>query len=427
MSQKTIQDLRLVADYVRALRNEVAIDERTLAIAGMNSKQLGKIPRPSRWIGLARRIPALSRWIQHTSLPVWYLVAPFLFWAQRRGLDKNVVQAPHLSDDRLGYVLGLSSLAMDIVHCRHITPLPHLWLEFPWIPLESIPPGAEVVRAVDLLCEADLHRVDALARLAHRALQRRRGLQGWGLQTYTAWRWFFARIAIDKLHGPMLTVEHFDRWAVLVDASCWASRLDGTKKSLTLMQHGSVNAETREKALQLKLPTRLRAVQRLHVYSPDDENIFRREILSDRCNRDDIEVTYFSSLITLQPLEHIDTPSILIVGHPLFEDIHIALLQELIAKNNIRCFYKPHPTTGASKRILKPSWTIVENRTTFPQVNVIVSYPSTMVTQYAAHGIPAVVHPMDISSINLNCLTRKVLHVIEAACKTKYPSTIQQV
>jgi hypothetical protein len=408
-----IQDLRLVVDYIRAIRNEVAIDKRTLAMTGMNPHKFGKIPRPSRWIGLARRIPALSRWIQYISLPVWYLAAPLLFWAQRRGLDKNVVMATRPSDDRLGHVLGLSNRAMDIVHSRHITPLPSLWLELPWIPLESIPPGAEVVRAVDLLCDADLHRVDTLARLAHRALQRRRGLQGWGLQTYTAWRWFFARVVIDKLPGPLLTVEHFDRWAVLVDASIWASRIDRPERRLTLMQHGSVNAETPEQTLKFSLPTRLRAVDRLHVYSPDDEGIFRREILSKNCNRGDIEVTYFRSLITLLPVENQDTPSLLFVGHPLCENAHIALMRELMAVGGVQCFYKPHPTIGASKRIPKLPWTVVQDRAVFPRVNVIVSYPSTMVAEYAAHGVPAVVHPMDISSMDGSRLAQKVLDMIK--------------
>lgn len=414
MNRQTTQDRRLVADYLRALRNEVAIDERTFAIAGMNPKKFGKIPRPSRWIGLARHTPALSRWIQYISLPVWYLAAPLLFWAQRRGLDKSVGMATHPSDDRLGYVLGLSSLAMDIVHSRHITPLPRLWLELPWIPLErSIPPGAEVVRAVDLLCKADLHRVDALARLAHRALQRRRGLQGWGLQTYTAWRWFFARVVIDKLPGPLLTVEHFDRWAVLVDASCWASRLHRPERRLTLMQHGSVNAETPGKTLEFNLPTRLRAVRHLHVYSPDDEGIFRQEILSENCNRANIEVTYYRSLIVLSPVENYDAPSILFVGHQLCENAHIALLRDLIAVGGVQCFYKPHPTIGASKRLPKLPWTVVQDRAVFPRVNVIVSYPSTMVAEYAAHGVPAVVHPMDISSVDASRLTQKILDMIK--------------
>ena len=414
MTRQTTQDLRLVADYHRALRNEVAIDERTLAIAGMNPQKFGKIPRPSRWIGLARNSPDLSRWIQYISLPVWYLAAPLLFRAQRRGLDMSVVKAIRPRNDRLGYVLGLSSLAMDIVHSRHITPLPRLWLELPWIPLESIPLGAELVRAVDLLCEADLHRVDALARLAHRALQGRRGLKGWGLQTYTAWRWFFVRIVIDKLPGPLLTVEHFDRWAVLVDASCWASRSNKPERQLTLMQHGSVNAETPEQTLKFNLPTRLRAVHRLHVYSPDDEDIFRREILSKNCNRGNIEVTFFRSLIVLLPIGNQDAPSLLIVGHPLCESAHIALMRELIAVGGFQCFYKPHPTIGASKQISTLPWTVVQGRTVFPRVDVIVSYPSTIVAQYAAHGIPAVVHSMNNSSVDARGLTQEVLRMIEA-------------
>jgi len=124
-------------------------------------------------------------------------------------------------------------------------------------------------------------------------------------------------------------------------------------------------------------------------------------------------VTYFRSLIVLLPVENQDMPSLLFVGHQLCENAHIALMRELMAVGGVQCFYKPHPTIGASNRILKLPWTVVPDREVFPQVNVIVSYPSTMVAEYAAHGIPAVVHPMDVSSVDAIRLAQKVLDMIK--------------
>ncbi|MCU7373351.1 hypothetical protein PEC18_21625 [Paucibacter sp. O1-1] len=281
-----VSDLRLVVDYLRAVRNEVAVDQHIVSMAGLNPAAFGKIPRPARWIGKMRRFPVLSRLIQQVSLPLWYFLGPVLYRRQRRQLQAALPAATPRRFDAAGQILGLSPRSTDIVHGQHLPQMPRQWLELPWAPLTGLPPDAEVIPAMSLLDDADVARSLALAKLAHRALQRRRGLRGWGLQTYTAWRWFLARLAVDKLPGPLLTTEHFDRWAVLVDGSVWRTRHQQPSRRFTVMQHGSVNADGPRPGLGLKIPTRLRAVDRLHVYSAADAGIFRQDILSPAAPRE---------------------------------------------------------------------------------------------------------------------------------------------
>ncbi len=412
----SIADLRLVVDYLRALRNEMAIDRHALALLGLEPQAFGRIPRPSRWVGIARRAPVLSRWIERLSLPLWHLAGPWLFTHQRRQIcTPDARRKVAWRADEGGQVLGLSMRAADIVHSNHIDPLPRQWLELPWVPLECLPTGAEVIRAADLLDEQDLARVYRLAVLAHRALQSRRGFERWGLQTYTAWRWFFARLAIDKLPGPLLMVEHFDRWAVAADSSAWATRLHRPDRRLTLMQHGSVNADTPARTLGVSLRTRLRSVSRLHVYSSADEAIFRREVLSEQLGQRGLDVSYFHSMITLTQLADVARPSLLFVGHPLCAHAQMSLMSGLQqARPGLQVFYKPHPTIGAAKQLSSFPWTLVHGRTVFPAVDLILSYPSTMVGEYAALGIDAVVHPLDIKPDAARRLIPEILQKIDA-------------
>lgn len=423
-SKASVRDLRLVVDYLRALRNEIAVDEHIVSMAGLDPAAFGKIPRPARWIGHARRLPALSRLVQYLSLPLWYLLAPMLYRRQRRQVGASPPPAPR-QFDAAGQILGLSHRTADIVHERHLPQMPRQWLELPWTPLSRLPSDAEVIPAMTLLDEADIARSLALAALAHRALQGRRGLRGWGLQTYTAWRWFVARLAIDKLPGPLLTTEHFDRWAVLADGSVWCTRHQQPLRRLTVMQHGAVNADSPQPGLGLRLPTRLRAVGRLHVYSAADAEVFKREILSPRCAAREPDQTFYRPMVPLVDLARAGRPTVLFVGHPLCEAAHCALMNALQRSTDVQAFYKPHPTTGAGKQVAALPWTVIQGRTVFPRADVIISYPSTMVAEYAAHDVPAVVHRMDVPAAQILDRLPEILRIIQSRHSAS-PATVSR-
>lgn len=406
-------DLRLVADYLRGLRNEIALDILAIEMAGLDPTRYGKIPRPMRWIGKVRRVAFLSRLVQYLSLPLWYFLGPMLYRRQSRALAAGHGDTPRF--DAAGQILAFSSRTLDIVHPRHLDPQPRQWVELPWLPLSNLPPDAEVLRGSDLLDENDVARSLALATLAHRVLQRRRReVSGWGLQSYTAWRWFIARLIVDKLPGPLLTVEHFDRWAVLVDGSVQRTHQRQPDRRLTLMQHGSVNAEATPRGLRVRLPTRLRAVSHLHAYSAADVQVFEDQILSPRCRERGVSTTFYRPSVALVDMATAGTPSILFVGHPLCEAAHCALMEVLHQRGDCQLFYKPHPASRASGNIAKLPWTLIEGRSTFPRVDAIVSYPSTMVAEYAAHGIPAVLHRMDIPSDQILDRVPEIIRAIQS-------------
>jgi hypothetical protein len=417
MSDFSARDRQLIVDYMRAMRNEIAVDIHAMEISGFNPACFGKFPRPSRWIGKARKFAFLSRLLHRISLPIWYFIGPLVFGLQCKAMRTQSRSAGSFSFDDAGQVLGFSIRAVDIVHSRHLHPIPKQWLELPWLPLSNLPTSAEVLSVTALLNEADIERSLALASLAHRTIQRRRGISEWGLQTFTAWRWFLVRLAVDKLPGPLLTVEHFDRWAVLVDSS--VRRNHKPPRSLTVMQHGSVNALNSPRGLGLRLPTRLSSVSHIRVYSAADADVFKEEILSSRCDSDKLAVSFYNPCVTLSDVvTNGGSPSILFVGHPLCENAHCALLQALLEAGVSQLFYKPHPANPASSQIRDLPWSVVEGRSVFPRVDLLISYPSTVVREYAAHEIPAVVHPFDVSAAQLLERLPEVIEIIQAGHST---------
>lgn len=410
----TFADLRLVCDYLRGLRNEIAVDLQAIELARLDPARYGKFPRPSRWISKAKRFALLSRILHRMSLPIWYFIGPLLFIRQCNSVRASCPHAVPVKFDDSGQVLALSIRALDIVHPRHIDTAPRQWIELPWLPLSDLPTGAEALSVMALLTDKDIERSLTLANLAHRALQRRRGMSEWGLQSYTALRWFLVRLGVDKLPGPLLMVEHFDRWAVLVDGSVRQSRSHKPKRHLTVMQHGSVNADKTPRGIGLRLPTRLHGVNHLRAYSPADVEVFKAEILSPRCGTSGLDVSFYSPSVTLTDLTTtVRSPSVLFVGYPLCETAHCALLAALRQKGSWQIFYKPHPANPASAHIGALPWTLVEGRSVFPRVDLLISYPSTMVSEYATHDIPAVVHPMDVSAEQLLDRLPEIFQIIQ--------------
>lgn len=412
-------DMRLICDYLRAVRNEIVVDVQTFELAGLNPACFGKFPRPSRWVNKAKGFAILFRILHWLILPFWYFIGPLVFSLQCKAMRTKFQPAGEFRFDDAGQVLGFSIRAVDIIHSRHIDPVPKQWLELPWLPLSNLPTGAEVLSVTALLNETDIERSLALARSAHRALQGRRGVSGWGLQTFTAWRWFLVRLAVDKLPGPLLTVEHFDRWAVLVDGSVRRTRNHEPTRRLTVMQHGSVNALNSPRGLGLRLPTRLSSVSHIRVYSAADADVFKEEILSSRCASGELEVSFYNPFVTLLDLKTDDgSPSILFVGHPLCETAHRALLQALLQVGVFQLFYKPHPANPASSQIRDLPWSVVEGRSVFPRVDLLISYPSTVVSEYATHEIPAVVHTFEVSAAQLLERLPEIIQIIQSRHST---------
>lgn len=413
--KNSISDLRLICEYLRAVQNETAVDMHSFRLIGLDAASYGKFPRPSKWLSKFKKFAFLSRFVHRISLPFWFFLGPFVFWLQCQLLRASFSYVSPVKFDEAGQVLAFSYRALDVLHQSHIESIPRQWVEMPWVPLSNLPIDTEALPLTALVNDADFKLSLKLSILAHRVFQGRHGITDWGLQSYTAWRWFLVRLAVDKLPGPLTMVEHFDRWAVLIDSSVQRSRSSRKKRTLTVVQHGSVNATQKPRGLGFLLPNRLRSAKNLWAYSAEDVKVFKDEILSQHCGDSGLVVRYYQPRIHLTEMAIPEgPPSILFVGYPLCEAAHCGLLSALLLEGDWQIFYKPHPSSPASTSVRRLPWTVVEGNSLFPRVDVLISYPSTLVTEYGCHDIQAVVHRMDVNAIQLIDRLPEILQKIDS-------------
>lgn len=400
-----LQRLHLLADYLAATRNEIAVDEMLLAMARLEPARVGYLPRVPHWVGRAARAPALARTVWRLLWLAWLAGGAVAFFALEylkfkrllRGSRTVPAASAALSD---GAVLGFSTRVCDVVDPTRFSELPTRWLTCPWAPQHALPKAAVELPLMALVDKADLRDAFRAAVRATYALVRDESRSRWALQSYTALRWFLVRRAVDRISGTLVTAEHFDRWAVLADRSVRAARRQaGAARRLVLVQHGALGCLSGnghgEGALK-PLPVRLACVDELHAYSADAEASFRRAVLVATRRGPPLRVHYFKPAIHLTGGQRAARPRLLFVGHPLCEAFQCAVFRTLRETMAVDAYYKPHPKAPMSRTMSKVGWTIIDNPQVFPRVDLLVSYPSTLVIEYEGAGIRACVHPLDV-------------------------------
>lgn len=197
----------------------------------------------------------------------------------------------------------------------------------------------------------------------------------WLLQIYSAPRWYLSGLAISKLTGLIVTSEHYDRWAILVDRICQDS-----KNKCQIIQHGSLKGLLTNSYLGFEVPNKLSHISEIFVYDDIELEIFKKYIIKQ--NVLNLQVHYINLDVKLEKISNNDF-SILFIGHVLCENNQINLA-ELISSEIISCviYYKEHPKARATKFAREGKWIFINKDDYFPDVDVVISYPSTLAYQY---------------------------------------------
>lgn len=416
--------LRLLADYLGAASNEIAVDEMFLRMAHLTPAHVGYLPRVPRWLSKAMRAPALSRIVWRFAWLVWLSGGALLYFGlELLKFERLRCRPGEMSTTTVtlteGAVIGFSSRTCDVVDPNTFPALPSAWLTFPWVSQYNLPEGAYELPLMTLVGRTELRQAFTAAIRATYALACDPSRSRWALQSYTAFRWFLVRSAVDRISGTLVMTDHFDRWAVLVDSSVRARRRrDSPCTRLVVIQHGTLGGlgttpNANGNGALRPLPTRLSYVDELYAYNADEEAAFRRAVLADTRGHPQLCVRYFKPAITLSGERAADRPRLLFVGHPLCEDFQAMVYRVLRESLTVDAFYKPHPKAPMSAAMANVGWTIIDNPAMFPRVELLVSYPSTLVIEYEGVGIPASVHPLDIGADALPEFFKQTRRMIE--------------
>lgn len=207
-------------------------------------------------------------------------------------------------------------------------------------------------------------------------------------QFYTLFSWILKRGILDKINSNFIICNHTDRWAVLTDQSQSLKN-----KSVILIQHGIVNLDSL-KNNQYELSYKLKNVSELFVYDKISEDFFKNQILEKVPD----SIVYFDPIISLTKTQFPKKFKLLFVGHPLCEELQINIFKKLKKTKDFICYYKPHPTAKASKKLRENDWIFIKDQYFFPEVNLLVSYESTLISEYLSHNIESIVHSFDNDS-----------------------------
>lgn len=400
-----------VKKYLQAVENEIQIDEVAYALLNVSAKRYSYLPRPSKWFRqlhtnrLFLFVAPLIRWL-------WVLGGAYAFFLfEFLRLAKQALAFASQKTPAAGkksYAVALSTRAFDIINAKVLGYEPELWLTLPWVSInerkDDLIPKVSVLALVSLkdLFICYFRSVAAVLRiLANPALR------PWSLQAYTAYRWFVVYQALKNLNGGhFIIAEHYDRWALLMDMLVAENKKTlASEQSLTIVQHGALASLTNDKSksgsdFSYDIKNRLQSVDQLFVYDEKSEGYFKDQILSRSAAQSLKKVQYFKPTIELSPIDSKGKATVLFVGHPLCEELQIQVLHRLTSHPGIQCYYKPHPLAKASDQIFKENWQVIQDAGFFPDVNLLISYPSTLVNEYANLGKDAVIHAINLPAEN---------------------------
>lgn len=425
----TRNELRLLADFLWATENEIVIDRSLYKMLGMHPAKAGYLPRPSKFISRLtpwqRRVLAgvgLLRILWRIGGGAFFLFLDFLKFIKLLKVAKNGKAVPVLRGVH-SYGVLFSERAAGVIN-QAIPRNSLIWITLPWVMDEGLRADAKTLNILELLTYRDLLKALSLSIKAVHCLGQRPRTKNWVFQSYTAFRWMFVRLALAKIDTKSYVIaEHYDRWACLIDSVVrFRSGKAGTYPDFTIVQHGSLASLNADQSLKAELPFRLRSrhrsVSAICVYDKYSRDVFFNSIVSKVCATRGVAVSYFQPKIILSEVGAQQVISVLFVGHPLCEKLHIDLCRG-IGFRSVTSFYKPHPTSPPSNEAVRQSWCFIEGRESFPSVDLLISYPSTLVDEYAAHGVPAVLHSLNESEVDRSALLQQILSRLDSLIGNK--------
>lgn len=404
MKPKSIDSGR-IDDYFGAVSNEAAIDTHAYKLYGLDPAAGGHLPRPMKWVTRYKQLLPMIRIAALAMRLIWIMGGGIAFFFKELLAFRSYMKAScSVKRERKPfdkYGLAFSARAVNLIRPSNIEYAPNTWVTFPWVASPSRLKDCQTLNIITLLSGKDLWKAFSLSIAAVYNMVADKDLRPWLLQSYTAFRWFATQLGLEKLEGEFYIAEHYDRWAVLMDSVVYRKNSSIAHQCvLHLVQHGSLSAledTLAEPGLAFALKYKLKAVSSLYIYDAVSGEIFNKDILDASPSRP-IDIHYYSPGIELGDDIASRCFSILFVGHPICELTHIAIYRKIQEKYPDVVFcYKPHPTALPSEKIKRQRWTVIEDSQYFPAVNLIISYPSTLVAEYSLHDIPAVIHAIDIS------------------------------
>lgn len=418
MDNKMRRRFKLLAHYLAATKNEIAVDESVYSLCACDPSKLAYAPRPAKFLSVIGSGFLSARFfIQVVSLlwrmgfdKCWFL---FDFLRLLIGKEKFDLRFLDLPSNK-PVALAFSPRALGVLESVDALSYSSCLIRGPGSEGLVVNSKLTVLDYSSLLTWWDCAQALRLSFFISSRMGHKAAFKVWRLQSYTAFKWIAFYLAIEKIPSHKFVItDHYDRWAVLIDRLVAEKK---TQSSLTIVQHGSLvglSSTSMETTFSVKIPTRLRNVDKLYVYNEASAEVFRKYIIFRGNLKRDLDIECFKPKISLTPVS--SGFSVLIVGHAICENFHIFLYDRIMSDSSIDFFYKPHPTVSPSKEIRARGWHMIEQADFFPKVDLLISYPSTLVAEYEGSGIGAILHPLAIQPEEYESVLSKITNKLQSA------------
>ncbi len=379
-----------------AALNQFAFDSLYYDFLGRELKAFNGVPRPSKWLnkgrGFVTCIAVLSKLILH----LWCCFAFVYFFAKAISFFSLRKKYKEKELDLDAVALGVCDRSYDVINQAigidgNITFLTLLDshqnnLRGRSVSVSGFLDFRDVLHIFLMSCKIHLHLMKCEdGRLA--------------FQSYAVVDWLAMYYALRRINPKhIITAEHHDRWAVLADFYAGQYSVGSNKISFTVVQHGLEFESTYKRMRSLGfadgLPCKIKNLTKIYCYSSEQFSIFVKDIFSHCAQVQSIACVYYQFGLVLSDVVG-GRKSVLFVGSPICENFHMKLYSMLCSCMSIECYYKPHPTSVVDKAIGKLGWIVIEDKGFFPRVDLVVSYPSTLVDEYRRAGVLVLQHPLE--------------------------------
>ncbi|MFT6745851.1 MAG: hypothetical protein ACJAZ2_000189 [Glaciecola sp.] len=195
------------------------------------------------------------------------------------------------------------------------------------------------------------------------------------LQTLTCQDWLHSFSVLEQIdrESEVWFANHYDRWAILFSyLNC---------KSKVLLQHGIVNSSSTP-------PNKLQGVSAVHLISEDQKQFIKGHFVANA-----FQAYTLKGTLTLSNVVAKDKLRVLIVGNIGMYAGNEQKIISSLSQKPVHLLLKPHPVLSFEDYLVwkkQYNYHFIEDKEVFPDVDLVVSYESTVGVEYAQKDIDVI-------------------------------------
>jgi hypothetical protein len=359
-----------VSVYKKGIENEIYVDNKGFLETNLNDFINYKVFKPYKMAAAVKKRPKIYRIIFALISSCWFILnllyqtKVFLVimfktpWKKARSFNprKLLIVATPRAMDQIKKVENQNIVPNEYLFlgvCRSMVHKKNLGM-YQYLSLSII--IKHYFTSIFLYKKLQLKGIDKLQTLT---------CQDW-LQSYTVLK------QVDS-KSEIWFANHYDRWAILFSSL--------KSKTKVLLQHGIVNSSS-------KPPNMIKGISSAHLISEKQKKFVLNHFVAN-----DFKTYTLKSQLKCSNIVTKDKFRVLIVGNIGMYASNEEKIISFLNKKPVHLILKPHPVLSFRDYLTwkkQYNYHFIEDKDVFPEVDLVVSYESTVGLEYAQKGIEVI-------------------------------------